>query len=110
MDVAEAFFEPHHRLAIDGEAEVARLDDAGVHRPDRDLEDTFAFDPAERKGLPLVVKVRACDDIAAERVIARGPELVEREPAEVGMAVRHDAEQVVHLALEEARRERLHGE
>src|SRR5205814_7608444 len=82
---AEPRLEIHDRLAFDAEAEVAGLDDAGVHRPHRDLEDAFAFDPPERKRLALVVKVRAGDDIAAERVIIRGPELVEREPAEIGM-------------------------
>ena len=34
-------------LAVALEAEMARLDDAGVHRPDRDLVDLLALDPEE---------------------------------------------------------------
>src|SRR5581483_576630 len=41
--VAKPLFEPHHRLAVGRETEVPWLDDAGVHRPDRDLVQALAF-------------------------------------------------------------------
>ena len=37
VHVAEPLFQPHHGLAVAGEAEMAGLDDAGVHGTDRDL-------------------------------------------------------------------------
>ena len=37
-------FEPHDGLAIRSETEVAGFNDAGVHRPDRDLVQVLAFD------------------------------------------------------------------
>ena len=47
VDVAEPLFEPHDRLAIGGEAEMPGLDDAGMHRPDRDLVQALALDREE---------------------------------------------------------------
>ena len=107
---AQTRLEVDDRFAVDAEAEVPRFDDAGVHRADRDLEDAFALHAPEWEGLALVAEVHTAGDVPAERVIARRPELVERETTEIGMAVGHDAEEVVHVALEEARRERLHGQ
>ena len=43
VGVAEPLFQPHHRLAVGGEAEMAGLDDAGMHRPDRDLVQAVAL-------------------------------------------------------------------
>ena len=48
VHIAEPLLQPHHGLAVGGEAEVARLDDAGVHRADRDLVQAFAFGRQER--------------------------------------------------------------
>ena len=45
--VAERDLEVEHVLAVALEAEVARLDDAGVHRADRDLVDLLALDAEE---------------------------------------------------------------
>ena len=61
MHVAEPLFEPHHGLAIGGEAEMSRLDDAGMHRADRDLVQAFAFRRQKVIGgrLPLAPAVRA---------------------------------------------------
>ena len=44
VDVAEPLLQPHHGLAVGGEAEMPGLDDAGMHRPDRDLVQALAFD------------------------------------------------------------------
>ncbi len=46
--VAQALLEAQHLLADDREAEMSGLDDAGVHRPDRDLVHAVAFDADER--------------------------------------------------------------
>ena len=48
VHVAEPLLQPHHVLAIGGEAEMPGLDDAGMHRPDRNLVQAFAFDRQER--------------------------------------------------------------
>ena len=48
MDVTQALLEPHHRLAVGGEAEVSRLDDAGVNRADRNAVQAFALHRQER--------------------------------------------------------------
>src|SRR5439155_896578 len=81
-------------------------DDARVHGPHRDLEDALALDAAERERLARVGELAAQRHVAAERVIALGPELVEREAPRIGVAARREAEEVADLALEPARRER----
>ena len=50
VHVAKSLFEPNHRLAICGEAEMARLDDAGVNRANGNLMQTFAFHRKEGIG------------------------------------------------------------
>ena len=107
---AEPRLEVHDRLALDAEPEVAGLDDPGVHRSDRDLEDAFALDAAEGEGLALVPEVTARRRVPPQRMIPRGPELVEGEPAQVRVPDRHEADHVVDLALEPTRRERPRGE
>jgi hypothetical protein len=54
--VAQAFFQSQDLLADDREAEVSRLDRAGVHRTDRDFVHAFAFDADEL----VVVSRRRC--------------------------------------------------
>ena len=48
MHVAQALLEPKHLFADDLEAEMARLDDPGVHRTDGNLVDAVALDAHER--------------------------------------------------------------
>ena len=48
VDIAEALLQPDDGLARRGEAEMARLDDAGMHRADRDLMEALAFGRQER--------------------------------------------------------------
>src|SRR5882672_12866480 len=73
MDVAKSFLEPQHFFADDRKAEVAGLDDAGVHRAYGDFVYTVTFDadkviaigfgfPDERRSL-----------LARERMKVRGP-------------------------------------
>jgi hypothetical protein len=47
VDVAEPLLQPHHRLAVGREAEMAGLDDAGMDRADRNLVQPFALDRQE---------------------------------------------------------------
>ena len=48
VDVAEPLLEPHDGLAVGGEAEMPGLDDAGMHRADRDLVQALALGRQER--------------------------------------------------------------
>ena len=50
VHIAEPLLEPHHRLAIGGEAEMSRLDDAGMHGADRDLVQPLALGRQEGIG------------------------------------------------------------
>ena len=43
MDIAKPFLEPHDGLAVGAEAEMARLDDAGMDRADGDLVNVLPF-------------------------------------------------------------------
>jgi hypothetical protein len=54
VDITEPLFETHHGLPAGGEAEMPRLDDAGMHRPDRDLMQMFALDGQKFVGLAVV--------------------------------------------------------
>src|SRR6185436_15802125 len=47
MLVAEHDLEEEYLFTVALKAEVPRLDDAGVHRPDRDLVDLLPLDPEE---------------------------------------------------------------
>ena len=51
VHVAEPLFEPHHGLAAGGEAEMSGLDDAGMHRADRNLMQALALDRQELVGV-----------------------------------------------------------
>ena len=53
MLVAEHDLEKQHLLAVGLKAEVSRLDDAGVHRPDRDLVDLLPLDAEEGVRVPV---------------------------------------------------------
>ena len=91
--------EVEHRFAGDAEPEMARLDDAGMHRPHRHLEHAFAFDLAElvpfagewRQHRPQI-------EILAQRKDLR-PVVVQRAPARVGMPDEFHAEQVLDFAF-----------
>ena len=78
---------------------MPRLDDAGMHRADRHLENAFAFDRAEL--VPLALKrrqLRAQIEILAQRMHFR-PVVVQRAAARVGMADQFQAEQILDFAL-----------
>src|SRR6266513_6279136 len=53
MNIAEALFEPHHRFTVGGKAEMPGLDDAGMHRSDRNLVQAVTFGRQECVGSAL---------------------------------------------------------
>ena len=77
VHVAEALFQPNHRFAISGEAEMARLDDAGVNRADGNLVQAFAFHRQEWIGgrIWTMIEPRArvgqSDRIKSEQIARR---------------------------------------
>ena len=89
VDVAEALLEPHHRLAVGGEAEMARLDDAGMHRPDRDLVQALALGRQEGIGrarpaaLRLARRADAARPSSRDRARAARPAPAGLEPVEI---------------------------
>src|SRR5580704_6463707 len=95
MDIPEALFEPHHRFAIGGEAEVSRLDDAGVDRTDRNAVQAFALHRQERvwRLFALLLRVRA------ERMLHIPKTEIEPRPR-IGRADRLEAIEAFDRALE----------
>ena len=64
MHIAKPFLEPHDRFAVGREAEVAGLDNAGMHGPDGDLMHRRAF--GRKKCITIAAGRRRCP--VAERV------------------------------------------
>jgi hypothetical protein len=107
--VAERDLELEDVLAVALEAEVAGLDDAGVHRPDRDLVDRLALDAAELAHADHGTLAGLAPE--AEGAGSRGERLEEAQRVEIGVAEGLDAVLLGDLALEQvhlrgARRER----
>ena len=101
VDVAEPLLQAHHRLAIGGEAEMAGLDDAGMHRADRDLVQALAL--GRQEGVGRARRRRRGVLRAAARASGRG-----RARAGVVEALRLKAVQIADRALQPDRR-RVHG-
>ena len=98
VHIAEPLLQPHDVFAIGGEAEMSRLDDAGMHRTDRDLMQAFAFRRQEGVGRGLAARAAL-----AERM-AHVPESEIEPAARVGRAVGVQAEQIADGAFEPDRR------
>ena len=101
VHVEEAELQVEDGLAGHAEVEVARLDDAGVHRPHRHVEDALAGHRAEGVEraldpwhLPVV------GEVLAQRPLPLGPVVVQADAGGVGVALGDEAERVHHLALE----------
>ena len=99
VHIAEPLLEPHHVLAVGGEAEMAGLDDAGMHRPDRDLMQAFALDRQEGVRRRRLRARLAC----AERM-AHVPEAEVEPRPRVGRADGVEPEEIADRALEPDRR------
>src|SRR5437867_3954296 len=110
LEVFKKFFRPFvrveqpdlqikNRLARNAEQKVARLDNSGVHRSDRHLKYSFAFDRAELVSLALEGrKLRAQVEVLAQGKNLR-PVVVQRAAARVGMADQFQPEQVLDFPL-----------
>ena len=103
VDEVHARFEIDNRFAFDAEAKMAGLDDARVNGTDRDFVEAFAFDAAKRIGFAFVGKISANSRIFQQRMIIGWPKLVQGQTAQIGMPGRHEAKQIMNLALEAAR-------
>ena len=104
--VPEDDLEVEHLLAVALEAEVAGLDDAGVHRADRDLVHLLALHREER----VLAGDRRRGGGAAEGVRAGAARRLEAERLRPRVPLGHDAELLGDLALEGLRRGRHGGE
>ncbi len=99
MHVAQALFEARDGFAVGGEAEMAGLDDAGMHRPDRDLVQVFAFHRQK-----FVGGIRGGHFAArAERMFDAPKAEVEPAPR-VGQPHRLEAVEIADRALQADRR------
>ncbi len=99
VDVEHAQLEVEHRFASHAEEKMARLDNPGMHRADRHLEDAFALDRAELVALALEWRQHRCHiEILAQRVDL-GPVVVQGAPARIGMADELQAKPILDFAL-----------
>ncbi len=101
VHVAQVLLEPQHFLADDREAEVAGLDDAGVHRADGDLVHAIAFDAHEGVVGGQGAGARGCGLGALSQRRPPGcPQAVVQPRPLVATAVGVQARQVGHGALQ----------
>ena len=98
VHISEPLLQPHHRLAVGVEAEMPRLDDAGVHGADRDLVQRRALGRIEgiggavgRHGLEL------------PEWVAHAPTVVVEPGAQIGAVLRLDAIKIADRALQTQR-------
>ena len=106
VDEPQAGLHPQDGLPHHPEAEVPRLDEAGVHRADGDLVDAGALDRDEGERARVVDHRWRGAGVVAHRVPALRPVLVQDQAPRLGVAHGHDAEEVGELALEAAGRKR----
>src|SRR5436309_5278825 len=95
MNIAETLLEADHGFAVDGEAEMARLDDTGMHRTDRDLMQAFAL----RRQELIRCRNRARFDVSSKRVLHTKAVMIEPRPP-VSKVKRFQPGEVLDLAFE----------
>ena len=98
MFVAEPLLQPQHLLADDREAEMPGFDDAGVHRPDRNLVHAVAADLYEGIVVDAALDARLRGIIAPQRKRVRRPRGMP-QPWALIAAIVADADEVEHRAL-----------
>ncbi len=99
VHVAQALFEPHHRLARGGKAEMSRLDDAGMDRAYWNLVQVFAFHRQEYVGGARIRRRHA----RAERMLHVPKAEIEPRPR-VRRADRFESVKAMNGAFEPDRR------
>ena len=96
----QADFKIDHRLAHHAKAKVAWLDDAGMHRPDRNLVYALAAHRLERETVCRRRRTSPARRPFAKREVVFRPERVAHQRAGIRVADGFDAEQIFDLALE----------
>src|SRR5215831_12680342 len=99
MCEVEANLQIDHCFADDAEAEVPRLNDAGVNRADWNLINAFSADGQKWKWSAVVLKIIGRRGVFTQREVIFRPEGVSHERSRVRMANGLDAKQVINLAL-----------
>jgi hypothetical protein len=102
VHVGEPLLEAQNLFANDLEAEMAGLDDAGVHRADGYLVHTVAVDPHERIFLLAGLPFRRRSEIAPQRILVDRPARHPR-PWALIIGVAGDAQEVERRALHPVR-------
>ena len=105
VHVTKPLLEAHDGLAVGGEAEVAGLDDAGVHGPDGDLMHRRAF--GCKKRITIAAGRRRCP--IAERVAQTPASVVEPAPI-IGAAFGLQPIEVADGALQPQRGQMCEGD
>ena len=104
VDIAQTLFQPPHRLAVGGEAEMAGFDDAGVDRADGDLVQPLPL--GGQKG--VVLGFGCCRPRRGGQRVGHAPQPVIQPGPRVHRPVGHQPEQVAGRALQPDHR-RAHG-
>ena len=104
MRITKAFFQTHDRFAVRGEAEMPRLDDAGMHWTDCNLMQAFAFDRQKQIGLRHLAR----RDLA-ERM-AQAPASVIDPGPQIGRTFRFQPDKIVYSALQTSCRQTMAAE
>ena len=99
VGISQPLFQPDHGFPAGGKPEMSGLDDARMHRTDRNLMQAVAFDRQEAIGRRRRQRV----DAISQRE-AHAPTIVIEPGAGVGQAFRRQSEQVVDGALQPKRR------
>ncbi len=99
VDIAQALLQADHGLAACGEAKMAGLDDAGMHRADRDLVQALALGRQER-----IVRSRVSSRLLRAQRVTDRPAAVVEPGAGIRQALGLEPEQITDGPLEPDRR------
>ena len=100
MHVAETFFQARNRFPVCREAEVTRLDDAGMHRTDRNLVKPLTLD--RQKFIVRRITQRGRNSFAEWR--RQSPSAVIEPRTRIGTSFRLDAVEIADRAFQPNRR------
>ena len=95
VHIAQPLFQPHHGLAVRGEAEMAGLDDARMHGTDGNLMQAFALGRQE-----LVARAYGRHFGSRTQRVAYAPAVMVEPGPRIGQGARFQAEQILHRALQ----------